>query len=184
MTKKSLFTYFMLATVAVSTLFVSCKKEIDTSFSKDFGNISFTVKATTAKGYFTIQAADISTAITQMAADKGFDVNKIKSAKIKSCTISINDTVTTVPKITFDAIDSVRASLSSSGLATVDIGTVVPAHNGSTSITLPTTSTDFVPYIKADKFSYSLWGKTNQAIPHDVPMKATMTFDITVTITK
>ncbi|MEY2830236.1 MAG: hypothetical protein RIQ33_2094 [Bacteroidota bacterium] len=181
---KQIFTVLAASAISATMLFTSCKKEIDASFTKSFDGVNFTLDSTSHTGAISLSGVDVSTGITQLAADKGFDINKIKKVVLKSCTITINDSIGT-PSITFDVLDSVQATLSGTSLSTLKVGSANPiAHNGSTSLTLSMNNVDVAPYVKADKFNFNVSGANNAAIPHKVPMTAKLNFEITATIVK
>ncbi len=183
---KSLFkiaTICMIAAFAFN--FVSCKKGIDATFDKDFANINFVVSKDTAKGSFTTGGANVTTGISQMASDKGFSLNNIQSVKIKTCTLTINDTTSNPtisnPKVTFSMIDSISAQLSSTGLSTIAIAKNSGSLTGTT-LSMNLNSLDVTSYIKANTFSFNVVGHTNAPVPHDVPMTADVTFEITASV--
>ncbi len=172
----------MIATFAFN--FVSCKKGVDATFDKDFANINFVVSKTNQAGSFTTSGSNITTGISQMASDKGFNINDIKSVKIKTCTLTIADTTTPIAgRVTFSIMDSISAQLSSTGLSTITIAKNASSLTG-TALTMNLNSLDVTPYIKANTFSFNVIGHSNAPIPHDVPMIADVTFEITASIIK
>lgn len=162
----------------------SCKKEIDASFTKDFDGVNFTLDTTSQVGAFSIAGTDVQSNLSQLASDKGFDISKIKKVVLKTCTLTMNDSLNT-PAQTFNVLDSVYAQLSGTNLSTLKVGSSNPVlHNNSTTLTLSMKNSDVAPYLKADKFSFIVGGANNAAITHKVPMTAKLTFEITATITK
>ena len=183
MQNKKYFIYSVFLLMSVIFLSTSCKKGIDATFTKDFSNVAFTIPATTQSGTINSSGVNVSTGISKYASDNGFSLSNLKSAKIKTCTLTINDTSAT--PITFDVIDYITAQVGSTGLSTVDIATKNPiTHNAATTLTLDLNSTDVAPYIKADNFTYQVTGHTNAPVPHNVPMTAHITFEITASVIK
>jgi hypothetical protein len=179
--------YTSLASIALFSLviFSSCKKTVTISFDKSFDGIELAIDTTRSVGTFAITKANIATGISQLAADKGFDINNIKTVKIKSCIININDTSTMYTHINFNALDSVKATLSASGLSDVKVGSMNPIlKNGATSLALNVNNADVAPYIKSSAFSCNVTGANNQPITHKLPLTATITFTIDASVTK
>ena len=171
----------IIAVAFVTFATTSCKKGVDITFTQNFSSINFVVKQTTQQGSITMSGVNVNTGISQLASDKGFNINDLKSAKIKTCTLTINDTI--LPHVTFAMIDSISAQLSSTGLSTVTIANNAGTLSGST-LSMNLNSVDVAPYIKANTFSFQVIGHTNAPVPHDVPMNAAVTFEITASVTK
>ncbi len=184
--QSKIYTSALIAVFAVSVFFSSCKKDLTVSFDKSFPGLNLVLDTTSHTGTFTISQANINTGISAFASSNGFSVNNIKSVVIKSCTIGIADTTNPIAsRITFDALDSIKATLSSTGLTDMKIGTVNPMpHTGLTSITLNLNNADVTSFIKASQFSYVVTGANNAPITHKLPMTASVTFTISASITK
>ncbi|MFM2049054.1 MAG: hypothetical protein RI955_1602 [Bacteroidota bacterium] len=179
-----LFNLLAVSFLTATMFLTSCKKEIDASFTKDFDGVNFTLDSTSHVGAFSIAGTDVVTNLTQLASDKGFDISKIKKVVLKTCTLTMNDSLNT-PAQTFNVLDSVYAQLSGTSLSTLKVGSANPVlHNGSTTLTLSMNNSDVAPYLKADKFNFIVGGANNAAIAHKVPMTAKLTFEITATIVK
>jgi len=179
-----IFNLFAVSMLGAAMFLTSCKKEVDASFTKDFDGVNFTLDTTSKVGAFAIAGTDVVTNLTQLASEKGFDINKIKKVVLKTCTLSMNDSLNT-PAQTFNVLDSVYAQLSGTSLSTLKVGSSNPVlHNGSTTLTLNMKNSDVAPYLKADKFNFIVGGANNAAISHKVPMTAKLTFEITATIIK
>ena len=182
--QSKIYTTLAVALISSVVFLSSCKKTLTISFDKSFDGMALVMDTTSHIGTFTISKANIATGISQLATDKGFDVNNIKSVVIKSCTININDT-SSLPHINFDALDSIKATISSSGLSDIKVGSVNPiSHNGATSLTLNLNNADVAPYIKASTFSFNVTGANNHPITHKLPLSASVTFTITASATK
>lgn len=179
--------YTSLAAIALFSLvlFSSCKKTITINFDKSFDGIELAIDTTSKTGVFSISKSNIATGISQLATDKGFDINNIKSVKIKSCIVNINDTSTSFTHINFNALDSIKATLSASGLSDIKAGSMNPIlKNGATSLVLNVNNADVAPYIKSSAFSCNVSGANNQPITHKLPLSATITFTIEASVTK
>ena len=172
--------YFCVLLLLIASIFTisSCEKVLNATFTKTFSNITFEIDTTSAVGNVTFAGENINTDISNFAASNNFNLNRIKSAKIKLCNINILDSSLTNP-VTFGMIDYVSAKLTGVGLDTLEIGSrnITPGSN-LTSITLDLMNVDVLPYIKADSFNYIISGSTNAPIPHKVPMSANLSFEI------
>ena len=172
-------TILLLVTLSALTIGISsCEKTLSATFTKSFTNIRFELDTTSVSGNVTFAGENVNTDITNFAAQNNFNLNNIKSAKIKLCNINILDSSLVNP-VTFGVIDYVSAKLTGVGLDTLEIGSrnITPGSN-LTSITLDLTNVDVLPYIKADSFNYIISGSTNAPIPHKVPMSANLSFEI------
>ena len=93
--------------------------------------------------------------------------------------MTINDTSTIQPPITFNIIDSIFGELSGIGLNPIEVSnTSILPNSNATTLNLNLRDVDVMPYIKADSFNYIISGSTNAPIPHKLQMTATITFEI------
>ena len=157
----------------------SCGKLLNATFTKTFSNITFEIDTTSTVGNVTFAGENINTDISNFAASNNFSLSKIKSAKLKSCTLTINDISTIQPPITFNILDSVFGKLSGVGLNPIEVSnTSILPNSNATTLNLNVRDVDVMPYIKADSFNYIISGRTNAPIPHKVQMTASVTFEI------
>jgi len=170
--------YIFLVLLASIFAISSCEKVLNATFTKSYTNIRFELDSTSETGNVTFAGENVNTDISNFAAQNNFNLNRIKSAKIKICNINILDSSISNP-VTFGMIDYVSAKLTGVGLDTLEIGSRnITAGSNLTSITLDLMNVDVLPYIKADSFNYIISGSTNAPIPHKVPMSANLSFEI------
>ncbi len=171
-----LFAFLLSAAALMAILFNSCdKKTIDITLEKEYIDSTFIIAQTAASGDFN-ESKSVTLDIATLAASKGFNVNDIKSAKLKSCTLTIKDT-SAVP-VTFDLIDNVAANFSANGIPVVEVASETITHNGASSVDLPLKDVELMNFVKAQNFNFEVKGHTNGPVPHDVPMRAFIKFSI------
>jgi hypothetical protein len=171
----------LVAAIAFTSVLSSCKKEIDITIPKDFDNIEFTVPASPTAINGKLASKDVTTNIEELAKARGFDISKIKSAKITAISFTINDPNAT--PVNFDIVDNIEAHLTSTNAPDIKIGNKSLTHNGATEASLDLADgVDVAPYIKQNTFTYTINGKTNAPIPHDVPMTAKLHMEFVVPI--
>ncbi len=182
MKKFSLFTVLAVFALGSSLLFNSCEQAVDTNFEKGFSNITFVVPVYPNTIDTTIANFDVTTNINDFAAISGFTLTDIKSCKIKSCDLFIDDTTTQFTPVTFDIVDHLSATLATGGVAK-EIASKDVVHNSATQVSLDIKKdVDVTEFIKADNFTYKLNAKTNAGTDHVVPMHANITFSLVATV--
>lgn len=152
-------------------LFNSCSKIGTINLTKTYSDIEFTISAPQAAGLIETEA-EVNADLTQMAADNGFDIDKIESANIKSITLQILDT-NAIP-YTFSVVDQIDASFYADGITISEVGDDDATHTSPSQIDFDLHGIDVAKYMKASNFKVKLAMITNAAITHDVPMKATI----------
>lgn len=158
-------------------MFSGCSKISTLTLSKTYSDINFTITAPQAAGLVQFET-DVNADLQQLAADNGFDINKIESATLNSATMTIMDTDPS--PVTYDIVDAASCSLFANGQSVMEVGTDDATQTSPTTMDFDLKGVDVVNYLKASTFKVQMKLSTNQPITHDVPMKATLRFTIKV----
>jgi hypothetical protein len=182
----SFLTLSAIALLAVASIFSSCNQTVDTSFDKEFTNVTFSVPAYPNTIDTTVASIVVTPNLEDFAKTSGFTLADIKSITVKSATISIKDTTTKFTPVTFDIIDRVTLLLyNPANNDKIYITDQAPTHNGATELACDVDKTaDVAPFLKASEFYFQFGAKTNKGTDHVVPMALNVTFTIVATIKK
>jgi len=161
---------FILAT-ALLLFLNSCAQLKTISLHKTYADIEFTIPATPVPGTIDIES-EIQADLQQLAADNGFDISKIESAKVNSISLMINDS--TIIPVTFDVVENATCSFFADGETIAEVGTDDAVHTSPTQLDFNLNGIDVSSYLKSNMFKAKLHLTTNAPITHDVPMKASI----------
>ncbi|MFT3824907.1 MAG: hypothetical protein QM731_13375 [Chitinophagaceae bacterium] len=180
---KTRFTFGKLvALISFVTLFSACDKVKDAlnlSITMEMANVEFTIP-TQQVGTQTLAEISVPFNVDSLIKAKasGFSVNSIRSAKIKSCTLTLlNGTEAN----NFAALSACTAAFSSNNITTPVILAQLTSNPDSyaTTLNLPVNSdTELKDYLKASSFSYVISGTTRRAITTALQCKATITYEL------
>lgn len=179
MKKAWLFTFSIsFVLLAISCCWLSCAKLKTLTLQKTYSDITFTIPAPQPAGILSTEA-ELNTDLTQLAKDYNFDINAIESAKVKSITLQMEDT--TVPPYTFAIVDQIDASFYADSITFTQIGNDDAIHTSPTQVDFNINGPDVAQYLKSNLFKVRMSLNTNTAITHNLPMRAKICFEFTVT---
>ena len=171
---------WVFAAIFIAGSLTSCKKFKTVTFEKTFTNVTMEIPATNVIG--TQYVSKSLTGIQQFAKDNKFNVEDIKSIKPTKCVVEIQDYSTAFTPHTFDVLDFVSMTAESPGIPVMLFADIYPAHTGATSMTIPIRDVDVKDFLKADTFNVDGAFQNNDTITHNVPVSATLTFEITAEV--
>ncbi len=171
--KKSTFNKgILLSAAAASLLFLNaCDKALTLDLNKEYANIDVVLPSPQPAGTINIDK-EIESDIESLASANNFNIDKIESAKVKSITITINDTDPN--PVTTAIVDQAKLSLSADNIAVLEIGSRGNNHTSATQIDLDAANADIAPFLKSNKFKVMATLTTNAPIDHDVPLNIKM----------
>lgn len=174
-------TTLLIALFIAAITLNSCDKKKTIKFEKTFDGIRVELPPTNSTGKQNIQA--LVTGIQKFAEEKKFNMDDITKVKPTKLTIAIKDTSTLFDRHTYDQLDYVGIFVYAINLNKMELGVIVPPHDGSTSIEIPLNDVDIKEYVKTDSFYFYAEISNNDTITHIVPLEATMSTDIETEVT-
>lgn len=130
------------------------------------------------KGTFTIEE-EVETKAEDQVATVGATLDDVKSIKINSIELAINDANTDA---SFDAFDRVEVSIEADGLDEVIIASKELTETGITSVEIDMNDVELADYLKKEIVKYKLSWTTNADIEtaFDVDVKSNVTIQVQI----
>ncbi len=130
------------------------------------------------QGEFSI-IEEVETKAEEQVATVGATLDDIKSIKINTMVLSINDAN---PDASFDAFDRVEVSLVADGLDEVIVASKELTETGITSVEIDMNDVELADYLKKEVVTYKLSWATNTDITEafDVDVKSNVTIQVQI----
>lgn len=165
----------LIAVFAFAVFQTACKKALpDIDFTREYGNIEFTILPKDSVGEFSLIDKVITTDIKQELTDNGFTENNLKEVKIESAVISIIDDN---QSLNFDFVRSATAQLiSNTNFIFADVQ--LPESYTSRSIDLNPSSFDLKSYFKGESLNVVLKAVTELPVVSETKCRLALRFRI------
>lgn len=185
--KKFFFSLGLLAFAGSMAMFTSCDKLKDEvakvlNFDLTFrtAQTTFTVPQQTNVGTYT-QTKSETFDFNQFVkdnTDNQLSIDNVRSAKIKSCKLTLNDAVA---ESNFQNFSKASITLKATGQPDVVMEIADNPDTYATELSLPVDAArDMVPYLKATTFTYVVSGTLRRATTKELTMKVQFEFDVNV----
>lgn len=164
--------FMIIAVLAMYTL-TTCEDIIDVKFSYSTADMVFQYGPDTITGDLTFFQDNVANKLDSIAVANGTSISKLKSAKLKTCTITITDPADS----NFNMVSSFEAFLKADTLPQIPLAVLNPVPRDTNSVQLTVYSQELEKYFKASFFNFILRGTKDAPLGTKYTVKVHLEFD-------